>query len=185
MNSEKSFYVYMYLRKDGVPYYVGKGMGKRAFTKSRKVKPPPKNRIVILDKLTEDQAFQQEMEHIAFYGRKDKGSGVLLNLTDGGAGALGSIKSSDSIHKQKVIMQINGELRFVSIHVIQDYNILETYAKKFCRKYYITLEQTLDLVIDYMSKGKLLSYNKLIKLRNQNGVYDGRVRAMHIKTINV
>lgn len=95
------FYVYMYLREDGTPYYVGKGIGNRAYQKNRRLKPPPKNRIIIQDRLTEEQAFQQEIEHIAFYGRKDNGTGMLRNLTDGGEGASGAIRSDESVQKQK------------------------------------------------------------------------------------
>lgn len=95
------FYVYMYLREDGTPYYVGKGIGNRAYQKNRRLKPPPKNRIIIQDRLTEEQAFQQEIEHIAFYGRKDNGTGMLRNLTDGGEGASGAIVSDESLLKRK------------------------------------------------------------------------------------
>jgi len=96
------FYVYMYLREDGTPYYVGKGIGNRAYQKNRRLKPPPKNRIIIQDRLTEEQAFQQEIEHIAFYGRIDNGTGMLRNLTDGGEGASGAIRSDEAIQKQLI-----------------------------------------------------------------------------------
>ena len=96
------FYVYMYLREDGTPYYVGKGIGNRAYQKNRRLKPPPKNRIIIQDRLTEEQAFQQEIEHIAFYGRIDNGTGMLRNLTDGGEGSSGAIRSDEAIQKQLI-----------------------------------------------------------------------------------
>jgi len=116
------FYVYMYLREDGTPYYVGKGIGNRAYQKNRRLKPPPKNRIIIQDRLTEEQAFQQEIEHIAFYGRRDNGTGMLRNLTDGGEGASGAIKSDESIQKQKDARQKKfreayeaGEITYVNL----------------------------------------------------------------------
>ena len=116
------FYVYMYLREDGTPYYVGKGIGNRAYQKNRRLKPPPKNRIIIQDRLTEEQAFQQEIEHIAFYGRKDNGTGMLRNLTDGGEGASGAIRSDESVQKQKDAREKNfreaykaGEITYVNL----------------------------------------------------------------------
>lgn len=86
------FYVYTYLREDGTPYYVGKGSGERAYKKWGKgIKPPrEESRIVIVeDGLDEQTAFNLEIELIAKYGRKDLGTGILHNKTDGGEGSSG------------------------------------------------------------------------------------------------
>ena len=86
------YYVYYYLRRDGVtPYYVGKGKNRRAWESHRRsngcdLRPRDKSRIVLVKQnLTEDEAWQIERELIAKWGRLNEG-GVLVNRTDGGSG---------------------------------------------------------------------------------------------------
>ena len=88
------FYTYAYLRTDRTPYYVGKGKNDRAYTKNRRHFKPPKDksRIIFLKQnLTEEEAFKHEKYMIAVFGRKDLGTGILWNRTNGGDGTSGAI----------------------------------------------------------------------------------------------
>jgi hypothetical protein len=89
----RRFYTYAWLRKDGTPYYIGKGKGNRAFYRAKQFFPKPpneRNRILLLKKnLTEEEAFKHEIYMIALYGRKDLGTGILHNRTNGGDGFSG------------------------------------------------------------------------------------------------
>jgi hypothetical protein len=102
------FYVYAYYEPGSdLPFYIGKGQGKRAwkhlnpsrstrrailYSKLRKmaregIEP---NIVLLHEHLAEEEAFAIERELIAKYGRRDLGTGCLCNHTDGGEGQSGS-----------------------------------------------------------------------------------------------
>ncbi len=85
------FYTYCYLSKKGKPYYIGKGRGNRINERHQKrvVLPPLERRIYLKRGLTEEEAFRHEIYMIAVLGRKDLGTGCLVNLTNGGEGTSG------------------------------------------------------------------------------------------------
>ena len=80
-------FVYCYLRqKDQTPYYIGLASRRDRITGPHRVHiPPDRNNIRVLKSgLTREEACLWERRYIAHYGRKDLGTGILQNQTNGG-----------------------------------------------------------------------------------------------------
>jgi hypothetical protein len=106
-------YVYRHIRLDkNEPFYIGIGKDatyKRAYQSSKTKRSEFWHNIaskgyeveILMDDLTWEQACEKEKEFISIYGRKDLGTGILVNLTDGGEGVIELSKESiESIRKK-------------------------------------------------------------------------------------
>jgi|688.fasta_scaffold84249_8 hypothetical protein len=106
----EKFYIYLHIRKsDNVIFYVGKGHGKRAWSKDNRnehwcntVKLHGYDITILAKNLSEKEAFELEKKFILFYGRQDKGLGTLVNWSDGGEGNSGLVHSQDSIEANRL-----------------------------------------------------------------------------------
>ena len=96
-----NYYTYAYLREDGTPYYIGKGKAGRINNKLHAIHLPPEEgrRIFLKQNLTDEEARKHEVYMIAVLGRKDLGTGILRNMTDGGEGCAGRVLSEETKKK--------------------------------------------------------------------------------------
>lgn len=100
------FYCYVLREPNGSPFYVGAGRERRIFQHVKDSRGKQRSRkLSIIRGITKsgdrvnyeivgffdewEKAIEAEKQLIAHYGRKDLGTGVLANLTDGGDGTSG------------------------------------------------------------------------------------------------
>jgi len=124
-----NFYTYLYRDEAGLPMYVGKGKGKRAWNHLRSKRTCPiQNKLRKLQReglspqpeflitgIDEEFALFVEEEFIRKYGRKDNGTGILLNLTDGGEGISGYRHSDEtkqiiSFHSKNITQETRDKI---------------------------------------------------------------------------
>ena len=110
MAESNKFYVYKYVTNDGIPYYIGKGSGKRINQYHTKTQlPPPDCRIIIEDNLTNEQAKILEGQLISEYKRKLDG-GLLDNIKINQWACFTGWKHSDNA-KEKISIGNRGKIR--------------------------------------------------------------------------
>ena len=109
---EKLCYVYRHIRLDtNMQFYIGKGTNSdgyytRAYSSDR-TNPHWHNIVnkhghkveIIIDGLTEKEAFGIEIQLILDYGRIDLGTGTLVNKTNGGEGTRCIVRTPEHIEK--------------------------------------------------------------------------------------
>lgn len=112
----QNFYVYVYLDLQNIPFYIGKGYGKRYLVErhirggnkllAHKILKIGIESVIIkflFTNLPEDLAFEQEEYWISYYGRRDLGKGPLCNLTNGGDGPFGQVFSIETRQKMSLV----------------------------------------------------------------------------------
>jgi hypothetical protein len=120
---ERKFYVYVLYRDVCLtdPFYVGKGHGyrfqehDRLKERGKRINRHKNNTIrqclknfgfvpksIFLDGLTEQEAFDLERRLISRWGRRDKDTGCLTNMTDGGEGTSGCIYTPEQRARNSV-----------------------------------------------------------------------------------
>lgn len=111
-----NFFVYMLVNPfSNLPFYVGKGsitkkhdrikdhlslrdkLNKHKYNTILKIRKQKKEPVVeiVANELEEEFAFNLEKELILSYGRRDIGTGILTNLTEGGEGTAGVVYTEE------------------------------------------------------------------------------------------
>ena len=89
-----NFYTYIYFDKQWNPYYVGKGQRNRWRWRADAIPIPTAKRIQKFYFEHEWQAWECEIELIAFFGRQSDG-GILLNKSTGGASGTAGVPMTE------------------------------------------------------------------------------------------
>lgn len=196
MSKEENICVYRHRRLDtNEIFYIGIGVKDRPYCKWNrskwwnKVVNKTKYEVEILyENLSWEDACELEMFLISLYGRKDLGLGTLVNMTNGGDGTYGLIRSEESKEKmrgennpfygkkhseetRKIMSEYSKTLKGNKNHFYgrkhsEDYKINHKNAKvvldEECGVYYNTLRDASNILnIPYSKLSKLIVNNKI------------------------
>lgn len=121
---------------------------------------------IVAENLTWEEACEMEVQLISYYGRKDKGDGELVNLTDGGDGAVGIIKSEETRKKLSESLRgrkLSEETKHKVSETLKDYfkeNPNPWKGKKHS-------EETLRLLSE-LAKERPVNFDAIEAMRNKN-----------------
>jgi NUMOD3 motif len=185
------YYTYAFLREDKTPYYIGKGRGKRIYSKHRGVKAPKgESRIIFLKKnLTEAEAFNHEVYMIFVLGRKDLGTGILRNLTNGGDGASGTVNSEET--KKKKSEAKSGENNpfhgrtgenHPSYGVPKTEEWKKAHSEKMSGRYLGALSPISKAIIAIKLDGTELHFGSVNEAARELGIHSGNLCSKYLKT---
>lgn len=118
----QGFYVYLHKKKTtGEVFYVGKGSGRRANVSSHRssfwrsvVAKHGRDVVFVITDAPEELTFEIEKALIQYYGRRDCGTGQLVNQTDGGespAGFRHTDAAKESIRQSRLGKKLSDESR--------------------------------------------------------------------------
>jgi hypothetical protein len=186
------YYVYQYLReKDsttapaGTPYYIGKGKGNRIKSK-HSVYVPKNNHLIeiVYSGLTECDAHILECKLIHLYGRKDLGTGILHNRTNGGEGLSGFShteqtkqklrKPHTEEHKRKISKSCKGISKIMTDdhkNKVQKWKDENVKGKSYIDLYGADKAKQLRTKISESNQGRTVSNNTRLKISTaQKGI---------------
>ncbi len=158
MPTARKGYLYRHIRLDkNEPFYIGIGFSLNQYAAKgfyRAKSKKGRNKIwkdivnkseyeveILFEDMEIDDLFKKEIEFIKLYGRIDKKTGTLANLTDGGEGALGSRHNLGKRHSKETKLKIsknrkgsrlgtyNHKHLFVSVNQYDlNMNLIKTYS---------------------------------------------------------
>lgn len=113
-------YVYRHIRLDkNEPFYIGIGKlpnHKRAYETQKRnefwrnvVSKTDYEVEILFDNISWEEAQKKEIEFIALYGKRDNGTGTLVNIADGGEGSKGFKHTEEA--KKKIAEESKNRIR--------------------------------------------------------------------------